>query len=186
MEKINFKQIINNAISTENWELLDFALGKIYNRPKVESIIFETDYVILGRGIIKKNFLMDYCSRKGLEDITKNFYLISCDEEIKNLEQLIFDEKNTQIIQKKNDETKWKSDLKMSIQKLEISEEEQNIIFDIILNTPLSKKELEPDYWKVYDIVNHAEKTKQLFNFNPDISLNKNDFPKKKRNNKEE
>ena len=59
MEK-NLNEVRRIACITNNKTALDLTLGKPYNINKLENIILETEYVILGKGIIKKDILRKF------------------------------------------------------------------------------------------------------------------------------
>ena len=178
MEK-NLNEIRKVAYITNNERALDLTLGKPYNINKLENIILETEYVILGKGVIKKDILKSLSFGKSLLELTNNFIFIRCNDDLVELEKLIQEEKLNNIEQEKNSEEKWKNNLKEKIATLSLSKEEKEKIFELILNCSTNKKEMEDSYQEVYNMINHAQRTRELFNLKPGIKLNKNDFPQK-------
>ena len=177
MEK-NLNEVRRIACITNNKPALDLALGKPYNINKLKNIILETGYVILGKGVIKKDILESLSFDKSLLKLTNNFIFIRCNDDLVELEKSIQEEARS-IEQEKASEEEWKNTLKEKIATLSLSKEEKEKIFELILNCSTNKKEMEDSYQEVYNMINHAQRTRELFNLKPGIKLNKNDFPQK-------
>ena len=177
MEK-NLNEVRRIACITNNKTALDLTLGKPYNINKLENIILETGYVILGKGVIKKDILESLSFDKSLLKLTNNFIFIRCNDDLVELEKSIQEEARS-IEQEKASEEEWKNTLKEKIATLSLSKEEKEKIFELILNCSTNKKEMEDSYQEVYNMINHAQRTRELFNLKPGIKLNKNDFPQK-------
>ena len=92
MEK-NLNKIRRVAYITNNERALDLTLGKPYNINKLENIILETGYVILGKGVIKKDILESLSFGKSLLELTNNFIFIRCNDDLVELVKLIQEEK---------------------------------------------------------------------------------------------
>lgn len=179
MEK-NLNEIRRIACITNNKTALDLTLGKPYNINKLENIILETEYVILGKGIIKKDILESLSFDKSLLKLTNNFIFIRCNDDLVELEKSIQEEEARSIEQEKASEEEWKNTLKEKIATLSLSKEEKEKIFELILNCSTNKKEMGNSYQEVYNILKYGQGTKELFNLKPGIKLNKNDFPQNK------
>ena len=177
MEK-NLNEVRRIACITNNKPALDLALGKPYNINKLKNIILETGYVILGKGVIKKDILESLSFNKSLLELTNNFIFIRCNDDLVELEKSIQEEAKY-VEQEKASEEEWKNSLKEKIATLPLSTEEKEKIFELILNCSTNKKEMENSYQEVYNMINHAQRTRELFNLKPGIKLNKNDFPQK-------
>ena len=178
MEK-NLNEIRRVAYITNNEIALDLTLGKPYNINKLENIILKTEYVILGKGVIKKDILKSLSFDKSLLKLTNNFIFIRCNDDLVKLEKSIQEEEARSIEQEKASEEEWKNTLKEKIATLSLSKEEKEKIFELILNCSTNKKEMENSYQEVYNMINHAQRTRELFKLKPGIKLNKNDFPQK-------
>ena len=120
MEK-NLNEVRRIACITNNKLALDLALGKPYNINKLENIILETGYVILGKGVIKKDILESLSFDKSLLKLTNNFIFIRCNDDLVELEKSIQEEEARSIEQEKASEEEWKNVLKEKIATLSLS-----------------------------------------------------------------
>ncbi len=109
MEK-NLNEIRRVAYITNNEIALDLTLGKPYNINKLENIILKTEYVILGKGVIKKDILKSLSFDKSLLKLINNFIFIRCNDDLVELEKSIQEEARS-IEQEKASVEEWKNTL---------------------------------------------------------------------------
>lgn len=183
------EEIIKLSYQLNNYDLLDKLFGKVYRESYLKEVIYESDYIILGRGVMSREKLLSIKENRTIEIFEKNFILIQNEEELQAFESKLAFEKKENDQQNQISVEQWKIKLKNVIEENtseSISDEDKKKIFETILNCPIKKEELESYYWEVFDIVKTAEKTRNIFNTKDGIKLNKNDFPQKNRYNKEE
>lgn len=183
------EEIIKLSYQLNNYHLLDKVFGKVYRESYLKEVIHESDYIILGRGVMSRENLLSIKENRTIEIFEKNFILIQNEEELQDFENKLAFEKKENDQQKQISVEQQKAKLKKAIKENtseSISDEDKEKIFEIVLNCPIKKEEIKSYYWKVFDIVGTAEKTRNIFNAKEGIKLNKNDFPQKNRENKEE
>ena len=183
------KKFIELAIQLNDYYLMDKLFGKVYDESYLKKIIFGSDYIIFGRGVINKESLSKLEKEYKIEDFKENFIQIQTKEEFQNFQKKVEFEKkeNKQQIITSSEELKTK--LRKAIEENtseNISDEDKNKIFEIVLECPIQKDKIEPYYWKVFDIIGNAEKTRNIFNVKDGIRINKNDFPQKNRKKEKE
>lgn len=188
MEKQEIEKIISLCSLLNDSNCLLLLYGKVYDISNVQSLIYDSEYIILGIGVIKKE-VYKFEGKEKLEYIKKNLNPIQNEEEFQAFEEkLTFEKKeNDQRMQLSvvQQEAKLKKVIEENTSE-STSNEDKKKIFEIVLNCPIKKEAIKPYYWEVFDIVGTAEKTRNIFNAKDGIKLNKNDFPQKNRYNKEE
>lgn len=154
----------------------------------LKSLIYKSDYVNIGGGVIKSNYLDLSKETDLLYSLDENFIPIQSEEDFKKFKERL----EYEMQQAKEKEKVSKESLEANLLKVindniseGATEEEKSLIFKTVINSPLSKSELEKVYWIVFDIIKNAEKTRNIFNFMPGIKLNKNDFVQKNRKKEE-
>lgn len=187
---MNNNELIELAYNFDNQGALNRLFGKPYNISELKKLIYNTDYTILGIGVIPNSFLAIPDGKEKIESLVENHISIQNEDEYENFLKKLKNEKEKKDSDKKLVETIWKEKLKFTIEDLSsdtLTEEKKNQIFQIVVNSPTnSKKDIEDDYWKVLDIVGTAEKAMRIFNCKPGIKIGKNDFPQKNREKKKE
>ena len=180
------EEIIKLAYQSNKNYLLDTIFGKVYNESCLKEVINKTDYLILGRGVISRNNLVSIKKDKTIEILEKTFIPIQTEDEFQAFKERLVLEKKESDQQKQTTTEQWKVKLKEVIEENTpegTSDEDKEKIFEIVLNCPIKKVELTPYYWKIYDIVGTAEKTRNILMSKDGIKIGKNEFPKKNRYN---
>lgn len=183
------EEIIKLAYQSNKNYLLDTIFGKVYNESCLKEVINKTDYLILGRGVISRNNLVSIKKDKTIDILEKTFIPIQTEDEFQAFKERLVLEKKESDQQKQTTTEQWKVKLKEVIEENTpegTSDEDKEKIFEIVLNCPIKKVELTPYYWKIYDIVGTAEKTRNILMSKDGIKIGKNEFPKKNRYNTEE
>lgn len=183
------EEIIKLAYQSNKNYLLDTIFGKVYNESCLKEVINKTDYLILGRGVISRNNLVSIKKDETIEILEKTFIPIQTEDEFQAFKERLVLEKKESDQQKQTTTEQWKVKLKEVIEENTpegTSDEDKEKIFEIVLNCPIKKVELTPYYWKIYDIVGTAEKTRNILMSKDGIKIGKNEFPKKNRYNTEE
>ena len=189
MEKIEKEKLIKLCSVLNNFNCLQLLYGKVYKSSELAFFLENSNYVVLGRGIINSKSLNILEGQDKLKYIEENFIQIQSEKEFQAFkENLLLTKKETDQ-QNQISVEQWKIKLKNVIEENtseSISDEDKKKIFETILNCPIKKEEIEPYYWEVFDIVGTAEKTRNIFNAKDGIKLNKNNITQKNRYNKEE
>lgn len=168
--------------------VLDNLSGDPHNLSKLKRITHSRKYIILGRGVIKSEYFNILDNIQKLEAFNEYFIPISSEDDLKALEDRIKNENIEAKRQKELSEDDLKEKIKQAIEEQvpEKTEEEKKEIFDLVIQAPIKKSEVETDYWAIFDIIGNATKTREILNIKMQEKINKNDFPQNKRKNKEE
>lgn len=173
------EKIIQQAFILDYAHVLTFLLQKAYNHSELDSLIYGSNYQRLGGGVIDIKYLKEANNRKLMENIRKYHILIQTEEEYTNFSVKF---KNEQFEVKRNEtmnEDNWKDELRQAIDKYSpstLSSKEKEHIFNLVVNCPSENEKMEELFWEVYDLVRVKYKVEILFNINPNIKINKNDF----------
>ncbi|NME35602.1 MULTISPECIES: hypothetical protein [Fusobacterium] len=189
MEKVEKEKLIKLCSVLNGFNCLQLIYGKIYKVSELTILLENSNYIILGTGVIESKNLDKLEGQEKLKYIEENIIQIQTEEEFQAFKEKLILEKKEHAQQKEFSEKQWETILKNTIEEntsKNTSSEEKNRIFKIVVNCPVKKEEIKPYYWEVFDIVGTAEKTRNIFNAKDGIKLNKNDFPQKNRENKEE
>lgn len=182
------KELIKLACILDFPEILDSLSGDPYNLSKLKRTTYSTKYIILGRGVIKSEYFNISDDIQKLEAFNEYFIPISSEDDLKALEDRIKNEDIEAKRQKELSEDDLKEKIKQTIEEQvpEKTEEEKKEIFDLVIQAPIKKSEVETDYWAIFDIIGNATKTREILNIKMQEKINKNDFPQNKRKNREE
>lgn len=182
------EELIKIACILDSPKIMNCLYGDPYNLSKLKRITYSTKYTILGRGVIDSEYFNISDNIKKLEAFNEYFIPISSEEELKAFEDRIKNEDIEAKRQKELSEDDLKEKIKQAIEEQvpEKTEEEKKEIFDLVIQAPIKKSEVEIDYWAIFDIIGNATKTREILNIKMQEKINKNDFPQNKRKNKEE
>lgn len=179
--KVEIKDIINMAISAENYEVAKQLAGKPYNISEVEKC---GNGVIIGKGVLFGSNIepiLEFIYRSGSPD----FIIISNDEDLEHLKKY-----SVERMKRRSDES--------SVNQIEFNEQIRNTIRETIKKASDKSRPIESDIEDIFNIVKEAEgkskdelkrlmgkvfnlgfnqgETTDIFKANPNLKINKNTF----------
>ena len=183
------EKLIKVAWTLDYPEIQNSLYGDPYNISKLKIITYSTKYEILGRGVIDSEFFnISDDIKKKLEAFNEYFIPISSEEDLKAFEDRVKNENIKTEKEKILSEEELKEKIKQKIEEQvpEKTEEEKRKIFDLAIQAPTKKSEVKDYYWKIFDIVGTAIKTREILNIKMEKAINKNEFKEKDKPSKEE